>query len=184
MSFETTLNKAVEDFKAKFATQHREAMWHEFSKSYDELTELGIRAAEKVAMIKDSHKSLNQAEKVMGLELTELPKLGTALDGYHTVVSYANATEPEETVQATEPTQGIRIPRLDVNKVRRAVREFDKVRTSKAEGIKRAKRAELARVMIEANKNGMSWAVVSRLAGRSTGWPHNFIRDTREKGLI
>lgn len=179
MSFETTLNKAVEDFKAKFATQHREAMKHEFSKTYNELTELGIRAAEKVAMIKDAHKSLNEAEKVIGVELTPLPTLGTALDGYAVVVEHKAEPKPEPV-----ETQGQRIPRWDVAKVRKAVREFEKVRNSKAESIKRARRTELARVMLEANANGMPWAVISRLAGRSTGWPHNFITDTRHKGLI
>lgn len=158
MSFETTLREAVEDFKAKFAGQHREAMKQEFETAQ--------------AMMLDAHKSLNEAEKVMGVNLTPMVVpvgLLEELDG-----SGVLAVPVEMMAERVDPTA----------KVRRASRAFDKMRKGGQESAKRAKRVQLARAVMEAKENGLSYREINRACKRSASWAHNFLRDTREMGLI
>lgn len=172
MSFEATMSNAVADFKVKFAGQHREAMEHEFTTAY--------------VLMMDSHASLNDAERVLGVDLTPLPFDRTP----HPVapmkpLSLVKApVEPVEASAKVEVLVGVRVKREDIARVRKAAKMFDLVRKGSTELTKRTHRAELAAAILEARENGMSWVVVGRLCGRSNSWAINFVRDSRRMGLI
>ncbi len=156
MSFETTLNKAVEDFKAKFVGQHREAMAQEFETAQ--------------TMMLDAHKSLNEAERVMGLALTPM------------VVPVGVVETLAVPVEAVEVVEAVKVDRT--KKVRLAARAFDRVRTGRGESVKLAKRAVLAQAILEAKANGATMLEINKACKRSNGWAHNFIAGTRSMGLI
>ena len=181
MSFETTLNKAIEDFKAKFVGQHREAMQHEFAQNYGELAELGIRAAEKVAMVKDAHKSLNEAEKVLGVELTSLPALGTALDGYAVVAGHAEA---KTAAKAVEPTTG-ELKTTAMRKLKKAFRAYEKSMSGGNTQVSRDRvKRDLYVALTEGHTAGWRSAEMNRACKRSAAWSHNFMRAYRESVVL
>lgn len=158
MSFEVTLRVAVEEFKAKFAGQHREAMVQEFETAQ--------------AMMLEAHKSLNEAEKVLGVSLTPMVVPVGAVEAL--AGAGVLAVPAELVAERVDPTA----------KVRRVSRAFDKMRKGGQESAKRAKRVQLARAIMEAKMNGASYREINKACKRSSSWCHNFMRDTREMGLI
>lgn len=160
MSFATTLRTAVEEFTAKFAGQHRDAMQEEFKTAQ--------------AMMLEAHKSLNEAETALGLPLTPMMTVQA--------VSVVRAPAPVK-VQDVEP---VKVEMNHAFNLRKADRAWRKVKTAGIPVTPAAKRrrSELARTIVAARDGGMTWGEINRTVGRSTSWAHSFLRATREAGLI
>ncbi len=157
MSFETTLNKAIEDFKAKFTSQHREAMKQEFETAQ--------------TMMLDAHKSLNEAEKVMGLELTVLPKLDTV------IVGQAEA----KAVELTADVQKL----LAMRKVKKAHRDYEKSLSGGHVQVTRDRvKRDLYVAMTEGTAAGLTMTEINKACKRSASWAHVFISNFRKAQVI
>lgn len=179
MSLETTLRSAIVDFSEKFLKEHTEAMRTEFA-------ELGHGLVERVTMMRDAHRSINEAETLMGLELSPVPALVSALEG----VVFGETVAPEVKSEAVAVVAAPEVKAIGSNTKTLSIGRFKKALKSYENGMATGKgspimrRKALAESMTELHAHGVSWGEMNRIAKRSQSWSYAFIRNAREAGLV